>query len=203
MSRSRPAVTGTRHGTRERDLTRRVFPKGARSTAPTGLRSPYSAFPYTSGIDSLHNDPTDSHHCRFTMKVLCDVRTDFTYTRIIYANFVLRRLRQLVAGVSSRRTEFDPGYWWNDTERGISELRGQKPVPMTLGPPLMRHELAWDWTLASAVVGWRLTTWATVGLFAHQALLFVPCDPQIRRRHQPSGRLSAYDEFSSRYELKF
>jgi hypothetical protein len=37
-------------------------------------------------------------------------------------------------------------HWWNDTERGLTEVRGEKPSPVLLCPPKIPQKLAWDQT---------------------------------------------------------
>jgi hypothetical protein len=48
--------------------------------------------------------------------------------------------------------------------QGKTEELGEKPVPVPLCPPQIPHGLTQAWTRASAVTGWRLTTWAMARL---------------------------------------
>jgi hypothetical protein len=71
--------------------------------------------------------------------------------------------------------------------QGKIEVLGEKPVPVPLWPPQIRHGLSWDRTQASAVRGRRLIAWAmarptqlllenllTCHLSTHLLLFFYP-----------------------------
>ena len=49
---------------------------------------------------------------------------------------------------------------WNETDRGKTEVLGQKPVPVPLYPPQIPHGLTQDRNRASTVRRRRLTAWA-------------------------------------------
>jgi hypothetical protein len=170
-----------------------IIPKrGTWDRAPPGLRGPpqhtslanHTAF--AKGVmsvlfkSSITDERTERlpHYCRFTPGVICKTWL-CTYTRTIQESFVFRRLGPV----------FHRG--WPSSIPGIGGtiLKGVNPrwSDRTLSQwhsvHQMAHELACDWTLASAMWGWRLTAWTTVRPFAHRSHLFVRVNPRTRREH--------------------
>jgi hypothetical protein len=54
-----------------------------------------------------------------------------------------------------------------------TEVLGEKPAPLLLGPPKMPNEMAWEWALASAVIDRRKSAVAMAWpLTAHNVHLY-------------------------------
>jgi hypothetical protein len=45
--------------------------------------------------------------------------------------------------------------WWNDSDKGKIDVRGQKPVLFPFGIPKMSHGLAWNRTRVATVTARR------------------------------------------------
>ena len=53
-------------------------------------------------------------------------------------------------------------HWWNGTDRGETEILGEKPVPLPPWPPPIPQWLAWDRIRSLALRGRRLAAWASL-----------------------------------------
>jgi len=95
------------------------------------------------------------------------------------------------AGPSTRRAEFHPGDWLNDTARGEPEVTGQKPVPVTLcRPDATRTGLALNAGLRDVTVAANRMNHRTA--FGPPSAFVCSSDSRttegtIRQQHQPSG----------------
>jgi len=125
-----------------------------------------------------------------------------TNTRIIQESFVIRRLGPVLQreGRSSI-----PGIGWTIL-RGVNPKWPDRNLSQWHSVDRMPHELAWHWTLASAMWRLRLTVWTTARPLAHRAHLFVRLIP-VPRREQFVNSINHpvfsdwYDEFSWMYAI--
>jgi hypothetical protein len=59
---------------------------------------------------------------------------------------------------SNITTKLGMAHWWNDTDRGKTDVLGEKPVTVPLCPPQISYVLSWDRNRTSTVRVQRLTT---------------------------------------------
>ena len=90
------------------------------------------------------------------MNTLC-LKKDVEYfsTKWLIVLFTVSFKDNIVLEMNERCAAMVECYWY----RKISIL-GEESVPMQHFPPQIPHGLLWDWTQASTVRGWWLTTWA-------------------------------------------